>query len=57
MQSDNFSVKNAKTDFIVKGSVRGRKWLYLLNLSTTTKTVSKPPDLGRPTTNSNDVSS
>lgn len=48
--------KTEATDFAVKGCVR-RKWLYLLNLSTTAKIVSKPPDLGRPTTKSKDISS
>lgn len=57
MQPYDLPTNRAATVLAVKGCDRARKWLYLLNLSTTTRMVSKPLEEGRPTKKSREMSS
>lgn len=49
MEPDDFLDK-AATDGAEKGCLRHKKWPYFVSLSPTTNMVSKPLDLGSPST-------
>jgi hypothetical protein len=42
------SRNSCTTVFVVNGWLRGMKWAYFVSLSKTTKMVSFPSDLGKP---------